>query len=202
MLAIFIVLFASMGVKTVKREIISSSVYTESLIEPGSLTVTNGPGGDFMLGIFIYGINLNLPVMRFFDVTLQQETYSSGYVLQNITNIPLEQCTKEHFSFNTELTATFARLPLTEGLCPSIGQKFEVQGKISSDLFKQFRVGIRRCNATTNPSCAPDVNFTMVESMIKQFTLVSAIINLNINPGNEEYKTFYFEDKNHFTFNT
>lgn len=42
----------------------------------------------------------------------------------------------------------------------------------------------------------------MVESVIKQFTLVSAIINLNINPGNEEYKTFYFEDKNHFTFNT
>ena len=81
---------------------------------------------------------------------------------------------------------------MTEGLCPQIGQRFSVEGKVSSSVFKDFKVSISRCNATTDPTCAPDANFTLVQSTLNQFTLVVPLINVNINPGNEEYKTFYF----------
>ncbi len=136
-----------------------------------------------MVGVFIYGLNLNMPFFRFFDIGLYQEEYSSGFILQNSTQIPLGQCTKEHFSFNEELTQVFERLPMTDGLCPPIGHQFTVQGKLSSAVYKHFKVSITRCNATVDPTCAPDANFSIVEAIIKQFTLVMPIINVNINPG-------------------
>jgi hypothetical protein len=63
-------------------------------------------------------------------------------------------------------------------------------------------MNITRCNATVDPTCAPDLNFTMIESAFKQFLLWTPVINVNINPGSSEYKTFYFEDQNYFTFSS
>ncbi len=73
---------------------------------------------------------------------------------------------------------------MSEGLCPKIGQEFTVQGKVSSPLFKDFKVTISRCNSTSDPTCASDAMFAAVEASVKQFTLVTPIINSNVNPGN------------------
>jgi hypothetical protein len=57
---------------------------------------------------------------------------------------------------------------------------------------------ISRCNSTTDASCASDAVFGATEAAMGSFTLVLAIVNTNINPGSEDYRQFYLEDRNIF----
>lgn len=75
-------------------------MYREHEAEPSELTVTTSPEGGFMFGVFINGLNLSQPTGRLFDITLQQMYYSTGYVLASTTQVPLVQCSEEHFAFS------------------------------------------------------------------------------------------------------
>lgn len=80
-LVIFIILFSSMGIRTIRKEIIITSKETAKDIEPGELNVTLGPGHDFMFAIFVNRINLNAKSNRLFDVNLYQEKFTSGHYI-------------------------------------------------------------------------------------------------------------------------
>ena len=84
---IFVILFSSMALRTVKKEIITSSSFTKSESIPSELDMQMGPGGDMMFGIYIRESNLS-SVPRLFDVKLEQIYYNYGYVL-NRTEVPL-----------------------------------------------------------------------------------------------------------------
>ena len=108
-----------------------------------------------MFGIMIKNIDLNAE-SKLFDIALTQEIYSSGNVLLNSTDVPLVQCTSEHFAFNEDLNQIQNKIPINLGLCPQIGQEVVVKGKYSSDLFAQLRVSVSRCNSSSglNKTCA------------------------------------------------
>jgi hypothetical protein len=120
-IVIFIILFASEGLRTVERAIIFSTSSTQSEIDPSELTTTLGPQGDTMIAAFVYGVNLSA-VPRMFTVEMSQEFYYSGYIPINSTNIPLEPCTQAHFNFGGTVKQIGQKIPLSEGLCPPIGQ--------------------------------------------------------------------------------
>ena len=67
-ITIFIILFASMGLRTVKKEIIQSEVKRNHESTPSELQITTGQE-PFMFGVFIYGFNLTtLPKMFDFAI--------------------------------------------------------------------------------------------------------------------------------------
>ena len=59
-----------------------------------------------------------------------------------------------------------------------------------------------RCNATADVTCMDDATFAATEAALGMFTLVTPLINTNINPGNSEYKEFYLNDQNMVTFSS
>ena len=70
-----------------------------------------------MFGVMVHLVDLNASP-RFFDVTLTQQFYSTGYSLINSTNIPLGQCTQSHFDFGEDFTNLSSRIPINTGLYP------------------------------------------------------------------------------------
>ena len=54
----------------------------------------------------------------------------------------------------------YDNLNMSKGLCPPLGHPFTIKGKQISQLFKQLRITIKRCNDTINPYCANDTIFT------------------------------------------
>lgn len=75
-ITIFIILFANMGLKTVKMEIIDSSFYTVNDVEPNELKVTTSPDGGFMFMVGMPGFDLTNNSYKVFNISLFQEYYS------------------------------------------------------------------------------------------------------------------------------
>ena len=146
-----------------------------------------------MFSIMLFGFNLN-SAQRPFDFTLQQLTHTTGYNLSSEVNVSLVQCTEQHFAFNDELKTSYTRLRMQNALCPPLGHEFTVEGKVSGDLFKTFKILVDRCNATADPTCMDDATFAAIESNLGQFSLIIPIINTNINAGSDKYKEFYIGD--------
>ena len=65
--AILIALFYSMGLRTIRKEIIFSSTESVNELEPSGMDVTLGPNGDMMFSVSILGLNLS-SVPRLFDI--------------------------------------------------------------------------------------------------------------------------------------
>ena len=154
-----------------------------------------------MMGIWIQSLNLSSP-LKYFDITLSEEHYSSGFVLTNFKNIPLIQCTPEHINFNEELRTLQYKFPITNGLCPEISQSLTVGGKATSNLYVRLVVRVDRCNSTADPMCANDTVFAAHLAAISQFTLVLPIIKQDINAGNKLYKEFIIEEQHRFLFDS
>ena len=68
-------------------------------------------------------------------------------------------CTEQHLNFNEELYKLKDKFPVSNGLCPQIGQEVTVKGKRSSDIYIQLAIKIKRCD-TTDPTCANDTVFS------------------------------------------
>lgn len=133
-IVICLILFASMGVKTLGRKIISASSTTIHEIDPQLLEVTASPEGGFMFGIGLFELDITSPI-KAFSISLWQESFTPVYNLINRTEIPLLPCTEDHFNFNDDIRSSFHVLNLSKSLCPPLGHKFEVNGKISSSLY-------------------------------------------------------------------
>ena len=128
-------------------------------------------------------------------------TYQNG-VYVNKTAVPMEQCTSEHFNFGSDLTSALNRLEFSSMLCPQIGQTYSIQGKPSSAVANFLSVVIRRCDPATDLFCANDTIYNMAELGVGRFVMAIPFVNVQVNPGSQEYKIFYLEDQNIFYFNS
>ena len=88
---ILCILFFNMGLRTIRKETVTSSTSTTNEIDPSEMTLTMGPGGNTMIGIFSREVNFSA-VPKLFDVTLTQKYFEYSSFL-NSSAIPLEQCT-------------------------------------------------------------------------------------------------------------
>ena len=95
---ILCILFFNMGLRTIRKETVTSSTSTTNEIDPSEMTLTMGPGGNTMIGIFSREVNFS-EVPKLFDVTITQKYFEYSSFL-NSSAILLEQCTQEHFAFN------------------------------------------------------------------------------------------------------
>ena len=81
--------------------------------------------GGFMFAFHLYGFNLsNYP--KLFDFTFYQDYFTYGYTLINRTQIPLVQCTEDHFGLNLQLKNKFNNLGFSQAICPPLGQELSV----------------------------------------------------------------------------
>lgn len=150
-----------------------------------------GPEGGFMFGILVFGVNLNNASMKVFDVKMYQEEYTPLLQMVNSTEVPLVACTEQHLNFNSEVKSQYTPLYFYQKLCPAIGQQTTLKGKVTSDVFKRFKVTISRCNNTVDPTCISDAMFNSMEAAMNQWMVGIPIINYLLNPSQEEYKDFY-----------
>jgi len=74
-----------------------------------------------MFLIHINHVNLSA-TPRLFDVYVTQDFYTSGYVLVNSTDIPLEPCTGKHVNYTDKVRSTITSFPEGVSLCPHVGQ--------------------------------------------------------------------------------
>ena len=78
--------------------------------------------------------------------------------------------------------------------------KLSVGGKPTSDVSSLFSIIVDRCNSDLDPSCVNQTVFAAIEAQVEQFVLVVPVLNVQLNPGSINYKSYYFEDRNFFCF--
>jgi hypothetical protein len=59
---------------------------------------------------------------------------------------------------------------------------------------------VSRCNNTIDPTCANDSYYAAVENAFSTFRLNVPFINTLINPGDQDYRSYYLDDSNGFVF--
>lgn len=188
---IFAAVFWNLAIQTANMELINSSMSIVSESDPSFVEITAGPKGDFIFGVTIFGLNLNDPLVTYFDITLTQRFFGPVYSFINATQVPLVQCTTNHFTFNQEIENYFKRLPISNALCPTLNTKFQVGGRITSDLFSTFVLQVSKCNATANPRCASDAQIAAIQAQLGYFTIGLPMVNTLINAGDSEYVRLY-----------
>ena len=92
-----------MGIKTVNREIITSSFSIEFQSDPKVLSFKTNPDGGFMFAILPQSFSLTSSSERAFDVAMQYNFYSPVLQRINRTSITMLPCTPEHFNFSPEI---------------------------------------------------------------------------------------------------
>jgi hypothetical protein len=199
-LIVFVILFANLGLQTARRELIKSSVSQESETNPSPIEIVIGPDGGFIFVLGIMGLNLNDPMVTYFDISLTQNYFGPLLTSINSTAIPLEQCTMSHFDFNPNIIDYFKRFTINWALCPPKGTKLAVQGRITSDIFSQFMVRISKCNSAVNPKCAPAPMMAAIQQQMGYFRFGMPMVTALINPGDQDYVKYYVEDSNIFYF--
>ena len=81
-----------MGLRTLRKEIIEAEVETLNELDPPELTFRSASEeGAFLFVLTLAGFNLS-SVPRMFDITLEQEVYTTGHVLSSRTYLPLVPC--------------------------------------------------------------------------------------------------------------
>lgn len=73
-----------------------------------------------------------------------------------------------------------------------------MQGKFTSEVFQYAEVEVVRCSSDSpNKTCADESDF---ENSTFHFNVY--ILNTLINPGSQDYITYYLEDRNFILFTT
>lgn len=188
---VFAALFWNLGIQTANMELINSSMSIISESDPSPVEITAGIKGGFMFGVAIIGLNLSDPLVTYFNITLTQRFFGPLYTPINATQIPLVQCTPAHFTFNQEIENYFKRFPVNNALCPTLDSKFQVGGRVTSDVFSFLSLQISKCNASVNPRCASDAQIAFIQSQLGYFTIGLPMINTLINAGDLDYVRLY-----------
>ena len=155
-----------------------------------------------MFALNVVGLNLSA-TPKLFDFQVGELTYQNGYFASKNT-IMMEQCTEAHLSYTSDLQISAQRLSqiISTSLCPRMGQNFTLQGTASSSTLKIFNVNITRCDPALDLACVNDTVFSGIEAALESFLISIVFIDQNINPGSQEYKKLYLNDRNKFYFNS
>lgn len=72
LIVIIILLFYSRGLQTLDRTIINSSTSSQMDTDPPSLPIVMSVEGGFMFSVGVFGLNMNNPNKRYFNISLFQ----------------------------------------------------------------------------------------------------------------------------------
>lgn len=186
-----IISFASMILDTLNLSTINYTENALKRVDPSLTVITAHPDHNFMFAIEVWRQNLSAPV-RYFDVV--SVFYYEEYGISTTIDMPLVQCTHEHWSSMPELVNNFDKLQISGWLCPPLGSKYEIFGKYSSEKYQQMAFLVYPCNNATDPSrpCAPQADIDqMFADNGDYFYFTFYFINTVINPDNPTYKSFY-----------
>jgi hypothetical protein len=90
---------------------------------------------------------------------------------------------------------------MAQWLCPPLGQTLELQGKLTSDVFKSLIITVSRCDQTVDPNCMSDAAVNSLQASLGKFELDLFVVTTQINPSSvDSYKTFYIDDRSYFYF--
>lgn len=155
-----------------------------------------------MFAITLFGFDLSNTTYKLFNITLWQSFYGPGYSFLNETMIPLTPCTPEHLDFGDNVKSVFYKFNMTKSLCPPLNFEFQVGGKPISDISSVLTILVSRCNGSVDPGCVSSSELNSIEAKVNKFTLIVPVINVQLNPGSENYKSYYLEDRNYFQFDS
>ena len=185
-----------MGVLTINREIITSSVSYSIEQDPKHVSFQTNARSQFMFMVASSVLDFNDPNVTYFDIELKQQHYNPIYSLINSTNIPLEKCTPEHLAFNNELKNYYNRLGLNRCLCPPLNFTYSVGGKVISPVFSQLQITIKKCNTSKHSNCASKPLLDFYESIYGYFSIIVPTISTLINTDDVDYLKLFMEDRN------
>jgi len=78
-----------------------------------------------------------------------------------------------------------------------------VEGKLTSQIYKQFAVNVMKCNSSRHSNCISNADLANLQSLMGYFTFAVLMVNTELNPSSSNnYKNYYFEDRNYFAFST
>jgi hypothetical protein len=139
------------------------------------------------------GFNLNDNASRLFDIVMVKRHFQNGYIELPNKMISLVPCTLQHFSMTDEIARTASTLHIENWLCPPLNYSFSLQGKYTSPNMQLIEIRVNKCNDSLDPSrpCANSSTIDMYEAMFDQFTLSMNYINPLINPGDQNYRSYY-----------
>lgn len=113
--------FANMILSTLQQTSITSTETVTTLPDPSSMVITASPDNNFMFAIEIWRHNLSSPT-RYFDITFLG--YASNAGVGDPISLPLESCTKEHWSSMPDVVNNFDKLGMSGWMCPPIGSHY------------------------------------------------------------------------------
>lgn len=79
-MAVIIALFTNMGLQTLNKSLISSSIAYEMEADPSLASFKTSKEGGFMFSIYIGGVNLSSQSSRVFEVSLFEVVYTPYFV--------------------------------------------------------------------------------------------------------------------------
>ena len=153
---VFVLLFSSMGLQTVRKEIIFSTSRTTKVTGPTLSTMNFTKPEGFMFALILEAVDINDPNITYFDFEMvhtitTQPTYQSVQ-----TNIPLIPCTEDHFDFSDSTRLGFSKFAGSRWLCPPMNNSVSIEGRRYGPSHQYFSINIKKCNSTSNPNCATD----------------------------------------------
>lgn len=69
---------------------------------------------------------------------MKQAFYSPLLTIINSTNIPLVQCTADHYAANSEIKKLYTKFSISNALCPPLNFEANIGGRIISDVFSRL----------------------------------------------------------------
>lgn len=149
------------------------------------------PDNMFMFGVEIWRHNLNAPT-RYFDVVAKLYTEEAGWA--TTTDLPLVQCTKEHWAKFPSVLKNFDKLQMPYWMCPPIGASYDLFGKYSADHYQIVGLEVYPCNNATDPS-RPCESQSAVDALFaanyNSFYFTFYFINSVVNPDSTDYIDYY-----------
>ena len=109
----------------------------------------------------------------------------------------LEPCTKQHWGGLPEIDVLYDRVAMSTWLCLPLNKTYAVAGNYISEIQKSLDITVSKCNNATDPSrpCATPAEIEAFLRSDSQFYWTPYFMNPLINPQNDNYLTYYLEDK-------
>jgi hypothetical protein len=200
-LATVIIGFASMILDTLTLSTITAQQSILQAYTPTPLNLTASPQSMFMFGVSINSINLSAPV-RYFDIFLELYEQSDTEVEERV-ELPLQQCTREHWNSFPDLLERFDALGVSNWLCPAVGAAFHLEGSYLGAAFSQYMVRVTACHNETDPDrpCAPQADIEAQSFHGKGFYYFNIYYsNPMINADQKDFISYYVEDRTYVMF--
>lgn len=95
-MVVLLAAFANRIVDTLNKVLISSSVSAINANDPTPFNLTTNENSNFMLGVEVFGHDLNTG-SRLFDLELIRQNWEYGKGTESYNDIKLEPCTIKHW---------------------------------------------------------------------------------------------------------